>query len=130
VNFTEFGKILDSNGLAKKETAELFVQGKLTAGQQQAANRMEAVAKIKTSNRQVFALLREKVEQLSRGGMKQARRAFQTFDPNRTGSVKKNQFQAVLKNWGMTLNDAQLDEIFAEFDQDGNGENVFVCVVV
>jgi Ca2+-binding EF-hand superfamily protein len=128
VDWAEFSAMMATKGMEKNVQATGImsgVQNTMTAGQQTAAKRTEALGKAVMSNRQIMLLLKEKVEQMAlNGGETAARKVFRKFDPESTGRVPKKAFQQVLSHkWGMKLGDQQLDEIFGMFDKDGNGED-------
>merc|ERR1712010_334427 len=65
-------------------------------------------------------MLAEKMNQ--KDGKEELLKGFRLFDDDGTGKISFKNFQRVAKELGENLSDAELKEILAEADEDGDGE--------
>merc|ERR1712031_110621 len=65
-------------------------------------------------------MLAEKMNQ--KDGKEELLKGFKLFDDDNTGKISMKNFKRVAKELGETLSDAELGEILAEADTDGDGE--------
>lgn len=60
------------------------------------------------------------------------RQAFEVFDSDRSGSIGSDELHDMLVSIGLSITDDEVEEIVAQYDEDGNGTidfNEFVCIV-
>merc|ERR1711975_195092 len=65
-------------------------------------------------------MMAEKMNQ--KDGKEEMMKGFKLFDDDNTGKISFKNFQRVAKELGENLSDAELKEILAEADEDGDGE--------
>merc|ERR1711907_561358 len=61
-------------------------------------------------------------EMNKKDGKDEMLKGFKLFDDDNTGKISFKNFQRVAKELGENLSDAELKEILAEADEDGDGE--------
>merc|ERR1712196_197110 len=69
---------------------------------------------------EVCVMMAEKMNQ--KDGKEEMMKGFKLFDDDNTGKISFKNFQRVAKELGENLSDAELKEILAEADEDGDGE--------
>merc|ERR1719271_632240 len=67
-----------------------------------------------------YVMMAEKMNQ--KDGKEEMLKGFKLFDDDGTGKISFKNFQRVAKELGENLSDAELKEILAEADEDGDGE--------
>ena len=72
------------------------------------------------------------VEEISDVKLKEYREAFENFDKDHNGSISHKELGSMMKSLGQNPTDAEMREIIAEVDLDGNGYvdfNEFVIIM-
>lgn len=76
---------------------------------------------VKLSVPQLEAMLREKIQQHSKGGPGQLRKAFRKLDRNATGNVSRPELERLLHNFNIDARPGDIDALMARYDRAGDG---------
>ena len=78
-----------------------------------------------TSNPMYYHLKTEKVLAVPEEQLKEYKEAFDLFDRDQTGLIGPNEIYSLLKNFGNPTPKKEIDQLMADFDEDGDGKLSF-----
>ena len=78
-----------------------------------------------TSNPMYYHLKTEKILAVPEEQLKEYKEAFDLFDREQTGLIGPNEIYSLLKNFGNPTPKKEIDQLMAEFDEDGDGKLSF-----
>ncbi len=81
--------------------------------------------KKETSNPLYYHLKTEKILAVPEEQLKEYKEAFDLFDREQTGLIGPNEIYSLLKNFGNPTPKKEIDQLMADFDEDGDGKLSF-----
>jgi Ca2+-binding EF-hand superfamily protein len=69
----------------------------------------------------ILIMLSDKLYRKVQGGPMQLRAVFRLMDADKSGKISRQEFLTTMGNFGISLKEAEMDDIFAKFDPNGDG---------